>query len=105
MNTLHVKKGDTVVVISGKSKGSRGKVIEVSPAERKVIVEGIHMVSKHVKPRGANQQGGIIKTEGPILASKVMLVCEKCGKPTRAGRKILEDGTKVRYCKHCNESF
>jgi large subunit ribosomal protein L24 len=105
MNTLHVKKGDTVEVISGKSKGGRGKIVEVSPAEGKVIVEGVHMVTKHVKPRGAKQQGGIIKTEGPLLVSKVMLVCEKCGKPTRAGHKILDDGTKVRYCKHCNESF
>ncbi len=105
MNKLHVKKGDLVEVISGVSKGSRGKVLEVSPSEKQVIIEGVHMVTKHVKPRSAQQQGGIIKTEGPVLACKVMLVCPKCDKTTRIGRKVLEDGKKVRYCKHCKETF
>jgi len=105
MNTLHVKKGDTVMVISGVSKGSKGKVLETSPSDNQVIVEGVHMVSKHVKPRSAQQQGGIIKTEGPLRACKVMLVCPKCDKPTRVGHKILENGKKVRVCKHCKETF
>lgn len=104
MNTVHIKKGDTVQVISGKSKGKKGKVIEVAPDEGKAIVEGVNIVSKHVKPRG-QQQGGIIKTPGPLYVCKLMVVCDKCGKPTRVGKRTLADGTKVRYCKHCNENF
>ena len=105
MNKLHVKKGDLVEVISGVSKGSRGKILEASPSDKQVIIDGVHMVSKHVKPKKAGQPGGIIKAPGPVLACKVMLVCPKCDKKTRAGHKILADGTKVRYCKHCNENF
>jgi len=105
MNTLHIKKGDTVQVISGNSKGQKGKVLEVAPSEGKAIVEGVHIVSKHVKPRGAQQQGGIVKTPGAVYVCKLMLVCDKCGKPTRVGYRFLEDGTKVRYCKHCKETF
>ena len=105
MKTQHVQKGDTVLVISVVSKGSKGKVLETSPSDNQVIVEGVHMVSKHVKPRSAQQQGGIIKTEGPLRACKVMLVCPKCDKPTRVGHKFLENGKKVRVCKHCKETF
>lgn len=105
MNTLHVKKGDMVEVISGVSKGSRGKVLETSSSDKQVIIEGVHLVSKHVKSKGAKQSGGIIKTEGPVLSCKVMLVCPKCSKTTRVGRKIAKDGSKSRYCKHCNETF
>ncbi len=100
---LHVKKGDTVEIISGKDKSKRGKVLAAFPKQGKVIVEGINLLTKHQKPRGAGQQGGIIHQEGPIYASKVMLVCNKCNKRTRVGRKILDDGTKVRVCKVCNE--
>ena len=100
---LHVKKGDMVEVISGKDKSKRGKVLAALPKEGKVIVEGINLLTKHQKPRGAGQEGGIIHKEGPIYASKVMLVCNKCNKRTRVGHKILEDGTKVRVCKVCNE--
>lgn len=99
MNKLHVKTGDTVVVLSGKDRGKQGKVLEVSPKERKVIVEGINMVTKHVKPRKMGEQGGIVKAEGAMYASKVQIVCPKCGKPTRIGHKVLEDGKKVRVCK------
>lgn len=107
MKTLHVKKDDTVVILSGKDKGKKGKVIEVSPKEQKVIVEGCNMVTKHVKPKRMGEPGGIVNAEGPLYACKVMLVCPKCGKPTRAGHKILEDGTKLRICKHagCGETF
>lgn len=105
MNTLHVKKGDNVVVLSGKSKGKEGKVLEVSPKEGKVIVEKVNIVKKHVKPRKQGDMGGIIEAEGALYASKVQLVCPKCKKGTRAGYKILEDGKKIRVCKHCNESF
>ena len=106
-NKLHVKKGDTVMVISGTSMGKKGKVLEVSPKEGKVIVEGVHMVTKHVKPRKMGDPGGIVKAEGALYASKVMLVCPKCGKPTRVGTKVYGDGTKERVCKHkdCGETF
>ncbi len=107
MNKLHVKKGDTVEIISGKDKGKKGKVLEVSPSEQKIIVEGLNLVTKHVKPRRMGEPGGIIKAEGAMYASKAMLVCPKCGKATRLAHKIFEDGTKQRICKHkeCAETF
>lgn len=107
MNKIHVKKGDTVIVLSGKDKDKKGKVLAVSPAEQKVIVEGINMVTKHVKPRRMGEPGGIVKAEGAMYASKVQLVCPRCGKPTRIGHKILADGSKVRMCKNekCGETF
>ncbi len=107
MNNIHVKKGDTVVILSGKDKGKQGKIMAVSPKEKKVIVEGCNMVTKHVKPRRAGDPGGIIQAEGALYASKVMAVCPKCGKPTRVAHKFLADGTKERVCKNakCGESF
>ncbi len=107
MNKLHVKTGDTVVVLSGKEKGKKGKILQVSPKERKVIIEGVNMCTKHVKPRRQGEAGGIIKAEAAMYACKVMPVCPKCGKPTRIGHKILEDGSKVRVCKNanCGEEF
>ncbi|HCX63791.1 MAG TPA: 50S ribosomal protein L24 [Eubacteriaceae bacterium] len=102
---VHVKKDDMVMVNSGKFKGQKGKVIAVLPDENRVIVEGINMITKHVKPSPKMQQGGIVKQEGKIDASNVQLYCEKCGTGVRTGKKILEDGTKVRYCKKCNETF
>ena len=103
MNKVHVKTGDTVVILSGKDKGKKGKVLEVSPKEGKVIVEGLNIATKHVKPRRQGEQGGIVEAD----ASKVQAVCPKCGKPTRAAHKFLEDGTKVRVCKNadCGEEF
>ena len=105
MNKLHVKKDDQIVVLSGKDKGKQGKVLEVSPKEGKVIVEGLNMVTKHVKPRRAGQAGGIVKAEGAMYACKVQIVCPHCGKPTRVGHKLYEDGTKGRICKKCGESL
>lgn len=105
MNKLHVKTGDTVVILSGKSRGSKGKVLEVSPKEGKVIVEGCNMVTKHVKPRRMGEQGGIVKAEGALYACKVQVVCPHCNKPTRVGHKLYEDGTKGRICKKCGESL
>ncbi len=107
MNKVHVKTGDTVVVLSGKSKGLKGTVMAVSPKEGKVIVEGVNKVSKHLKPRAMGQQGGIVEAEGALYASKVQLVCPKCGKTTRVAHKLLEDGSKVRVCKNegCGEEF
>ncbi len=100
---LHVKKGDQVVVISGKDKGKKAKVLVALPKEGKIIVEGVNMSKKHKKPSGQLQQGGIINQESPIYASKAMLWCDKCKKGVRIGKKILQDGTKVRYCKSCGE--
>ena len=107
MNKVHVKSGDTVVILSGRDKGKKGKVMQVSPKEGKVIVEGCNMVSKHVKPRKMGQAGGIVKAESAMYSCKVMLVCPKCGKPTRIGHKILADGNKLRACKNqnCGEAF
>lgn len=100
MNKVHVKTGDNVMVISGKDAGKTGKVLAVSPAESKVIVEGLNIVTKHVKPRRQGEQGGIVKAEGAMYASKVMPVCPKCKKATRVGHAEV-DGKKVRVCKKC----
>ena len=100
MNKLHVKKDDTVVVISGDSKGTQGKVIAASPEEGKVIVAGANIVSKHTKARRQGETSSIVKTEGAIYASKVMLVCPKCDKGVRAQHKIV-NGKKVRVCAKC----
>lgn len=105
MNKMHVKRGDIVRVISGKDKGKEGKVLTAIPEERKVIVEGIAIVKKHQKARAQGEESGIIKKEAAIDASNVLRVCSKCGKAARTGVKILEDGSKVRYCKKCNETF
>lgn len=100
-NKMSIKKDDLVVVLAGKDKGQRGKIIEVMPKDGKVIVEGINMVSRHTKPCKQGETGGIIKKAAPLYASKVMRVCPKCDKPTRPASKIKEDGTKVRVCKKC----
>ena len=107
MSKVHVKTGDTVVVLSGKDKGTQGVVAAVSPKEGKVIVEGLNIATKHVKPRRQGEQGGIVSAEAALYASKVQLVCPKCGKSTRIAHKIREDGTKVRVCKNadCGEEF
>ena len=113
MSKVHVKTGDTVILLTGKyedkydKNGDRktGKVAEVSPKEGKVIVEGINVITKHVKPTRMGQQGGIVKTEAPVYASKVQLVCPKCGKPTRVGHTFDEKGKKFRVCKKCGKSF
>jgi large subunit ribosomal protein L24 len=102
---MKIKTGDVVVVLSGKDKGKEGKVLSADPKKGKVVVESINVAHKHQKPRKQGQEGGIIKVETPIYVSKVMRVCPKCGKPTRAAFKILEDGTKTRVCKKCSESI
>ena len=100
MAKLHIKKGDTVVVLSGDDKGVKGEVIAVSPAEGKVIVKDANIIHKHVKPRRQGETGGIVKREAPLYASKVQVVCPKCSKGTRVAHKI-EGDKKVRVCKHC----
>lgn len=102
---VHVKTGDTVMVMSGKDKGKKGKIMAVSPKEGKVIVENSNFVQKHVKPRKMGEPGGIIKAESAIYASKVQLFCSGCSKPTRAGYKIDKDGTKERICRKCGKSL
>ena len=96
---LNVRTGDTVVVNSGDDKGKKGKVLEVSKAEGKVIVEGVNIVTKHVKPRRMGEPGGLIKAESALYADKVQVICPKCGRPTRTGHKINSKGKKVRTCK------
>ena len=120
MNKMHVKAGDSVQIMdgnygpqkdpAGKVKYTTGKVKKVFPGTGRVIVEGVNMVKKHQKPRGQGMPGGIIEKEAAISASKVMIVCPKCDKPTRVGHKFTEgDGKlsrrKVRICKHCSASL
>lgn len=101
---MEVKKGDNVVVIAGKDKGKKGKVLETSPKSSKVVVEGINIVSKHKKPRSAQDKGGIIKQTNPIDSSNVMVVCPVCDKATRVSHKIVDE-KKVRVCKKCGASL
>ena len=110
MNKMNIKVGDTVVILTGddKDRGQTGKVLEVSPKEGKVIVEGINVVKKHVKPRKAGDPSGIIEAESAIYASKVQIVCPKCKQPTRIGHKLYKDGNKIqkdRICKKCGETI
>jgi large subunit ribosomal protein L24 len=100
----HLKVNDQVEVIAGKDKGRVGKVIKVNAADGKAIVEKINMIKRHTKPSQTNQQGGIIEKEAAIDASNLMVICPKCSKTSRVGKKILEDGSKVRICKKCTES-
>lgn len=100
---MHIKSGDTVVVISGKDKGKQGKVLRTFPRENRVIIEGINMITKHQKPGGPMQEGGLINKEAPLDVSKVMLYCDKDEKGVRVGKKILENGQRVRVCKKCGD--
>ncbi len=102
MNTLHLKKGDLAVVLSGKEKGKRGTVLSVDPKKGTVVVEGANIVTCHTKPRRQGETGGIIKREAALRACKVMRVCPKCDKPTRLAHSV-ENGAKVTVCKHCGE--
>lgn len=100
---LHVKKGDTVIVLSGKDKGKKGKVISALPKKGKVVVEGVNKAKRHTKPSQKLPQGGIIVKELPMHSAKVMLVCPACNKPTRIKKSALANGSMARTCKHCNE--
>jgi len=103
-NSLKIKKGDTAVMISGKEKGRKAKVSKVLPGDRKVVLEGVNMLTKHKKPKSQTKPGGIIKQEGPVDISNIMVVCPGCSKPARVGQKI-EDGKKLRVCKKCGAEF
>ena len=105
MSKLHIRKGDTVYVNTGKDKGKTGKVVKVFVEENRAIVEGLNMVSKSQKPSAQNPNGGIVKQEAPIHISNLNLVDPKSGKPTRVGIKINEDGTKVRVAKKSGEEI
>ena len=100
MNNLHVKTGDTAVVLSGKEKGKRGKVLSVNPKKGMVVIEGVNMIKCHTKPRRQGETGGIVKKETPIRTCKVALYCEKCGKGVRVGYKV-EGDKKTRICRKC----
>lgn len=103
MLSTHVKKNDTVKVISGKEKGKTGKVIKILTKKDRVVVEKINFIKRHTKPSGAAGQGGIIEKEGAMHISNIMLVCPKCSSAVRTGYKTLEDGKKVRICRKCEE--
>lgn len=105
---MHVKKDDMVQIISGareKDKGKKGKVLKVYPKTERIIVEGINVRKKHMKATNEMQQAGIIDQEGTIHASNVLLYCEKCKKGVRTGTKTLADGSKIRFCRKCGETF
>lgn len=100
---VHVRRGDTVVVIAGKDRGKKGKVTAVVPDKGRVKVEGVNMVTKHQKPNAKVMQGGLVKQEGLIASSNVMLVCPRCGSPARTRSKELTGGNRVRSCGKCEE--
>ncbi len=102
---MKIKKDDMVMVITGKDKGKKGKVLVAQPDANKVVVQGVAIATKHKKARGQSDPGGIIKQEAAINASNVKLICSKCNQPTRVGYKILESGQKVRVCKKCGDTF
>lgn len=102
---VHVRKNDTVLVISGKDKGKTGEVLKVYPKTGKVLVQGVNIVKKHQKANRTQAESAIIESEAAINSSKVMLYCTKCKQPTRISNKLLEDGSKVRVCKKCGETF
>ena len=105
MQSVHVRRGDTVGVIAGREKGKRGKVLRVLTGKGRVLVEHVNMVKKHQRPTQKLRQGGIIEREGALALSNVLVVCGKCDKPSRTGMKILADGRKVRTCRRCGEAM
>ncbi len=100
---MKIRKDDEVLVLAGKDRGKRGKVHSVIPEKGRVVVAGIHMIKRHQKAGRVRTQAGIIEREAPIALSNVMLVCNKCSKPTRVAFRFLEGGQKVRACRHCGE--
>ncbi len=106
---MKIKKGDTVLIISGKYRGKKGKVLKAFPKERKILVEGINIVKKHQKPRRAGEKGQIVEMPAPIDVSNAKLICPKCGKATRVGYKIISNiknqKSKIRICKKCGQEI
>ena len=101
MPKLSVRKNDKVVVISGKEKGKRGKILKTFPEKQRVVVEGLHLIKRAVKPTQKSPQGGIITREGSIHVSNVMLVCPSCDVPMRVAGKATDEGKFIRVCRHC----
>ncbi|MHB9093876.1 MAG: 50S ribosomal protein L24 [Eubacteriales bacterium] len=102
---VHVKKGDTVMVITGKSAGKKGKVLEVQPKKERLVVEGVNVVKRHSRPTQKMPQGGIVEKEAPIASSNVMVFCSKCNSPRRINKETLSNGKKIRVCNKCGEAF
>jgi large subunit ribosomal protein L24 len=102
---MNIKQNDTVLVITGKDKGKKGKVREVRPADHAVIIEGINIIKKHTRGRQGVRQAGIVEREAPLSAAKVMVICPACNKGTRVGQSILANGQKVRVCRNCGVEF
>lgn len=102
---MHIRKGDTVVVLTGKDKGRKGKVLRADADKRRVVVEGVNICKKHQRPTQKVMQGGIVDKELSIDASNVMVLCAKCGKPARIARTVLESGKRVRTCVRCKETM
>jgi len=98
-----LKKGDLVILISGNEKGKSGRILQVFPDEERIIIEKVKIIKRHMRPTSEFPQGGIMEKEAPVYISKVMFLCPKCGQPCRLGKKVLEEGIKVRYCKKCRE--
>ncbi len=105
MNSLNIKKNDQVIVLSGKERGKKGKVLRTIPDKSRVIIEGVNLVTRHRKPRKQGDAGGLIQQEAAINACKVMRICPKCSQPTRTGYQILANGSKTRICKKCGETI
>lgn len=102
---MNIKKNDTVIILSGKDRGKKSKVIRVLPEKNKVVVEGLNLVVKHVRPRKEREKGQRIKMATPMYVSNVMLICPRCKKQIRKGYKILSDGRKKRFCRKCKDVF
>lgn len=100
-----IRKNDQVMIMKGKEQGKTGRVIRVIPGKGHVLIEKLNLVKRHTKPSAKYKQGGIIEKEAPLAISNIMLLCDKCKGPVRVGRKVLEDGKRVRLCKKCGEVF
>jgi large subunit ribosomal protein L24 len=101
--SVRIRKGDFVLVIKGKDRGKKGRVIKVFPEQQRVLVEGINFVKRHVRPRRVDRQGGIVSMEKPVSLSNVQFFCMRCSKQTRIGLKLMADGSKARFCRKCGE--
>jgi large subunit ribosomal protein L24 len=104
-NTSRIRKNDTVMVITGREKGKTGKVLRVIREKNRVVIERLHMVKRHQKPRGQQGQGGVVEKEASIDLSNVMIMCDRCNAPARVGGRRLDDGSAVRVCRRCGEAI
>lgn len=102
---IHVKKGDVVMVITGKNAGKKGKVLEVIPKKDRIVVEGVNVVKRHTRPTQKMPQGGIVEKEAPFASSNAMIFCSKCNNPRRINKELMANGKKIRVCSKCGEAF